>query len=637
LLVIRLVRASLNAALSACAVLNQTVVDTQDRSAPFEHHRIVDRRLRRHHRGESHRLTALGGLAAMSLDALSSVAYGPEAIVLGLVVAGAAAVTWTVPIALVITALLLVLVVSYRQVIAVHPDGGGAYAVAKKDLGRWPSLLAAASLLVDYVLTVAVSLAAGAASLASAFPPLAHHLLTLTLGGLAVIVVINLIGIAESAKVLMGPTLLFVIGIFAIIVAGFFEPHPVAAIGDDLGPIHATEALGLVVILKAFSAGCSSLTGVEAIANAVPAFRSPAVKRAQHTEIALGILLGAMLLGLAIQIRLHGVVPRGNVTVLAQLSAGAFGTGWVFYVINLSVTLVLAFAANTSFGGLPTLMQLLAKDHRLPHMFALRAEKPVFRYGVTALALLSAVVLLIVDADTQRLLPVFAIGVFIGFTISQTGLVLHWRKERGPRWLGYALLNGFGAVLTAVAGIVLLASKFTEGAWLLLILVPGMVLLMDRIERYYRYVGEQLGLGQIPTKPVPCTDAQAMVVVPIVAVSCVAERALQTAMRFGCEIVPLTVEVDPESTQRLCQQWREWDPGFELKVLPSPHRSLVSPTVHYVKTEIDNGREVTVLLCQVEPRRWRHRLLYNQRGPILETALRARTSAIIASVSVRID
>ncbi len=573
----------------------------------------------------------------MSLDALSSVAYGPEAIVLGLIVAGTAAVAWTVPIAMAIAALLLVLVVSYRQVIAVHPDGGGAYAVAKKDLGRWPALLAAASLIVDYVLTVAVSLAAGAASLASVFPPLAHHLLALTLAGLALLFVINLIGIAESAKVLMGPTLLFIVGIFAIIGVGFFQPHPVAVIGDDLGPVHATEALGLVVILKAFSAGCSSLTGVEAIANAVPAFRSPAVKRAQHTEIALGILLGAMLLGLSFLIRLHGVVPRGDVTLLAQLSAAAFGTGWPFYVVNLTVTLVLAFAANTSFGGLPTLLQLLAKDHRLPHMFALRAEKPVFRYGVSALAILAATVLLIVDADTQRLLPVFAIGVFIGFTISQTGLVLHWFRDRGRRWLGYALLNGTGAVLTAVAGVVLLASKFTEGAWLLMFLVPGLVLLMDRIERYYQSAGEQLGLGRIPPKPVPGADTRGIVVVPIVAVSCVAERALQTAMRFGGEIVPVTVEVDPESTQRLCKQWQEWDPGMELKVLPSPHRSLVTPTVDFVKTETDKGRDVTVLLCQVAPRRWRHRLLYNQRGPILEAALRARTNAIIAEVSVRID
>ena len=618
-------------------MLNQTVVDTEERVEPVHHHRIVERRLRRHHRGDSHRLTALGGISAMSLDALSSVAYGPEAIVLGLITAGAAAVTLTVPIAAAITALLLVLVISYRQVIAVHPDGGGAYAVAKKDLGRWPALLAAASLLVDYVLTVAVSLAAGAASLASVFPPLAHHLLALTLAGLVVLYVINLIGIAESAKVLMGPTLLFIVGIFAIIVVGFFQPHPVAVIGDDLGPIHATEALGVVVVLKAFSAGCSSLTGVEAIANAVPAFRSPAVKRAQRCEIALGVLLGSMLLGLAFLIRLHGMVPRGNVTLLAQLSAAAFGTGWPFYVINLAVTLVLAFAANTSFGGLPVLMQLLAKDHRLPHMFALRAEKPVFRYGITALALLAAVVLLIVSADTQKLLPVFAIGVFIGFTISQTGLVRHWLKERSPGWLGYALLNGGGAVMTAVAGIVLLASKFTEGAWLLMFLVPGLVLLMDRIERYYQYAAKQLGLGQIPPKPMPGVDKRALVIVPIVAVSCVAERALQTAMRFGGEVVPVTVDLDPEATQRLREQWQEWDPGPELKVLDSPHRSLVSPTVQFVKTEIDNGRDVTVLLSQVEPKHWRHRLLYNQRGPILEAALRARTNAIIASVSVRLD
>jgi multidrug transporter EmrE-like cation transporter len=282
-------------------------------------------------------------------------------------------------------------------------------------------------------------------------------------------------------------------------------------------------------------------------------------------------------------------------------------------------------------------MQLLAKDHRLPHMFALRAEKPVFRYGITALALLAAIVLLIVSADTQKLLPVFAIGVFIGFTISQTGLVRHWLKERSPGWLGYAVLNGGGAVMTAVAGIVLLASKFTEGAWLLMFLVPGLVLLMDRIERYYQYAAKQLGLGQIPPKPMPGVDKRALVIVPIVAVSCVAERALQTAMRFGGEVVPVTVDLDPEATQRLREQWQEWDPGPELKVLDSPHRSLVSPTVQFVKTEIDNGRDVTVLLSQVEPKHWRHRLLYNQRGPILEAALRARTNAIIASVSVRLD
>jgi amino acid transporter len=598
--------------------------------------RIADRRVRRHQRGDSERLTAIGGLAALSLDALSSVAYGPEAIVLVLIAAGASAIRLTLPISAAITFLLLVLVISYRQVIAVHPNGGGAYAVAKKDLGRTVSLLAAASLVVDYVLTVAVSLAAGAASMGSVFPVLSHHLLAVTLTGLALLTIINLVGIAESAKVLMTPTVVFIISIFAIIIVGLSRPHPVATIGSDLGPIHATEALGLVLILKAFSAGCSALTGVEAIANAVPTFRAPAVTRAQHTEVALGVLLGAMLLGLAALIRFHQVVPRGDVTLLAQLSADAFGTGWPFYVTNLSVTLALALAANTSFGGLPVLLQLVAKDHRLPHLFSLRAERPVFRYGVTTLGILSALVLLLVDANTHRLLPVFAIGVFIGFTISQTGLVRHWRRERSRGWAAKAALNGSGAVLTAAALVVLFASKFTEGAWLLLLIVPALMLLFDRIERYYRWVGEQLGLGRIPPKPVAGVDGPGMVIVPVVTVSRVAERALQAAMRLGGEVVPVAVDIDPDATKRLVEQWRQWDPGVALRVLPSPHRNLVAPTVGFVRTQLEKGRFVTVLLAYVEPRRRRYRILHNQRGPLLAAALRARTDAIVATLAVHL-
>ncbi|MGH7745974.1 MAG: APC family permease, partial [Candidatus Dormibacteria bacterium] len=432
----------------------------KDAAEPCE--RIADPRVRRERRGDAHKLTAVGGLAALSLDALSSVAYGPEAIVVALVAAGVGAISATLPIAIAITVLLMVLVVSYRQVIAVHPDGGGAYAVAKQDLGRGVSLLAAASLVVDYVLTVAVSLAAGAASLASVFPILAPHLLAVCLGGLVVLTGLNLVGIAESAKALMLPTLVFIVSIFAIIVLGLAHPQPVSTIGERLSQ-QPVEALGVILVLKAFAAGCSALTGVEAIANGVPAFRAPAVARAQRTEVTLGILLGSMLVGLAVLIKLHHVVPRGNVTVLAQLSAGAFGTGWPFYVSNLSVTLVLGLAANTSFGGLPVLMSLLARDNRLPHLFGLRAERPVFRYGVSALALLAAVLLATIGADTTRLLPLFAIGVFIGFTISQTGLVHHWYLARTPGWRRRAALNGTGALLTAVAAIVFLASKFTQG------------------------------------------------------------------------------------------------------------------------------------------------------------------------------
>ena len=571
----------------------------------------------------------------MSLDALSSVAYGPEAIVLVLVAAGVAAVSWTLPIAVAIAALLLVLVISYRQVIAVHPDGGGAYAVAKKDLNRTVSLLAAASLIVDYVLTVAVSLAAGAASLASVFPLLSHHLLAVTIAALAVLTIVNLIGIAESAKVLMAPTLVFIVGILATVVVGFVRPHPVAVIGSDLGRIHATEALGVVLILKAFSAGCSALTGVEAIANAVPAFRAPQVKRAQNTEVALGVLLGVMLIGLSGLIRLHKVVPRGDVTVLSQLVAAAFGTGWPFYATNLAVVLVLGFAANTSFGGLPVLLQLLAKDNRLPHLFALRFERPVYRYGVSALAILAFVLLLIVGADTQRLLPVYAIGVFIGFTISQTGLVRHWRRQRGNGWTLKAILNGSGAALTAVASVVLFATKFTEGAWLLLIIVPSLMLLFESVERYYRRLGEQLGQGRSPAKPVSGTDPQAMVIVPIGAVNLLAERALQAAMRLGGELVPVAVDIDPAETQRLTEQWKQWDPGVDLKVLPGPNRTVVPPVLALVRSQLQQGRYVTVLLSQVEPRRRRYRILHNQRGLILAAALRIRTDAIVATLVVR--
>ncbi|WP_228002413.1 APC family permease [Nocardia australiensis] len=609
---------------------------TTTRTHPAEP-RIADRRIRRIQRGDKFRLTAVGGLAALSLDALSSVAYGPEAIVLVLVAAGAAAVSWTLPVSCAIATLLLVLVISYRQVIAVHPDGGGAYAVAKKHLGRWAALLAAASLVVDYVLTVAVSLAAGAASLASAFPSLAGQLLPMTLIGLAVLTVINLIGVSESAKALMSPTIVFLVLIAGVIVVGLLRPAPVAVIGVDRGPIVPVEAIGIVLLLKAFASGCSSLTGVEAIANAVPSFRTPAVRRAQHTEVALGVLLGTLLLGLAVLIQRHHVVPRGDVTILAQMSAAAFGTGWLFYLTNLTVTAVLLLAANTSFGGLPILLALLAKDRRVPSLFALRSERPVFRYGVTALAALAALVLMLVGAETHRLLPVFAIGVFIGFTISQTGLVLHWLRARGQGWVPRMLLNGFGAVLTAIAGVVLLAEKFTEGAWLLLIIVPALVLTFARIENYYRDVARHQRLGQIPPRPEPMPETTELVVVPVVALSEVTYRALQAALRMRGEIVAVAAEIDPTSVKHLSALWKEWDPGVPLIVLPCPHRSLVATLVGYIRKQTASGRGVTVLLAHVETCHWWHRLLHNPRGPVLTAALRARTDAVVATLAVRLD
>ncbi|MCX4422324.1 APC family permease [Streptomyces mirabilis] len=587
----------------------------------------------RHGEGDKHHLTSVEGLAALSLDALSSVAYGPEAIVLVLIAAGTGALSATLPVTLVIAGLLAVLVVSYGQVIAVHPDGGGAYAVGKKDLGPTVSLLAAASLVVDYVLTVTVSLAAGAASLASAFPVLGSHLLAICLIGLALLTAVNLRGVAESARVLMLPTVLFIVSILGIVVLGLGRGHPVAFVGT-VQPVHATEALSVLLLLKAFSSGCSALTGVEAIANGVPSFREPRVKRAQHTELMLGALLGLMLIGMALLIRRDHVAPRGGVTVLAQLTAGAYGTGWPYYATNLIVTLALAFAANTSFGGLPVLMSLLAKDHRLPHLFGLRTERPVYRWGVVTLALLAAALLIAVNADTHRMIPLFAIGVFIGFTISQTGLVRHWAGQRPHGWLRRAVLNGVGAVLTAVAGVVLLTTKFLEGAWVVVVAIPLLMLLFDRIQRYYTTVGLELGLGEVPP---PLRVGDSLVIVPVGEVSRLTQHALSAARALGHEVVAVAVHADPAKVRALRESWDRWNPGVRLDVVDSPQRSLVEPIVAYVRRAEEGGRQIAVLIPEVEPLHRRYQILQNQRGLLLAAALRARTDVVVCVVPYRLS
>lgn len=586
----------------------------------------------RHGEGDKHHLTSLEGLAALSLDALSSVAYGPEAIVVVLVAAGTGALTATLPITVVITVLLTVLVISYCQVIAVHPDGGGAYAVAKKSLGQRVSLLAAASLTIDYVLTVAVSLAAGAASLASAFPALSSHLLAVCLVLLALLTAVNLWGVAESAQVLMLPTVLFIVSMLGIVVMGILRSHPAAVVGAA-HPVQATEALGVLLILKAFSSGCSALTGVEAIANGVPMFREPRIERARHTELMLGMLLGAMLLGMAYLIRRDHVAPRGGVTVLAQLAAGSYGTGWQYYATNLIVTLVLALAANTSFGGLPVLMSLLARDDRLPHLFGLRAERPVYRYGVVALALLSAALLNAVGGETHRLIPLFAIGVFTGFTISQVGLVRHWATEQPEGWLRRAMINGLGAVLTTGAGLVLLTTKFLEGAWVVVVAVPLLMLLFTRVQRYYTAAGRELGLGRIPPPP---ARTMSLVIVPLGEVSRLAQRALTAALALGDEVVAISVQAEPEKARALQDTWERWNPGVRLEIIDSPHRSLVQPVVAYVRREARGGREIAVLIPEVEPRHRRYKILQNRRGLLLATVLRARTDVVVCMMPYRL-
>jgi amino acid transporter len=581
-------------------------------------------------REERHRLTAFEGIAALSLDALSSVAYGPQAIVIVLAAAGAAALEYTVPVTLAIVVLLAVLVVSYRQVIEAFPSGGGAYAVASRHLGRQASLLAAASLIVDYVLNAAVGVSAGVAALWSAFPSLYGARVWLCLAVLALITGVNLWGVAESARVFIVPTVLFIIAMAIVIIGGAVRSHPVVTMAGQLPAV--TESVGILLLLKAFASGCSALTGVEAIANAVPEFKKPRIRRAQHTEMWLGILLGVMLIGIALLIRKFHVAPSASETTLAQLAAAAVGKNIVFYGIQLITTVLLALAANTSFGGLPVLASLLARDNNLPHLFRLRADRQVHRYGVVVLAVLAAILLVVAKGDTQALIPVFAIGVFVGFTLSQAGMVRHWREQRGDGWALRASINGLGAVLTTAALAIELISKFTEGAWLIIIVIPLLVLMFDRIHATYDRIGARLELGKEPPPP---RRLSSLVVVPVGGMSRLTSEAVSSALSIGDEVVAVTVcFADPEDEQAdadFRQEWEAWHTDVPLITLRTEHRSLAMPIVKYLRKieSEDRYHRLVVLIPEVQPAHWWQWILHNQRGFVLQQAIQRGTINVV--------
>jgi amino acid transporter len=592
--------------------------------------------------GERHRLTATTGLAALSLDAMASVAYGPEAIVLVLAAAGAHGLGFTLPVTLAIAGLLAVLVASYRQVIAAFPDGGGSYAVAKTHLGARTSLVAAASLVLDYVLNVAVAVTAGVAALTSAFPALYGHRLWLCLAVLALITAVNLRGIVESAKAFIVPTVVFVGSIFVLILVGLFRSEPVSTVtaaGHASVLADNASTVGALLLLKAFASGCSALTGVEAIANAVPSFKMPRAKRAQRAEVALGAVLGVMLIGLSVLISRFHLQPVKGVTVLAQLADASFGHNWAFYVIQFATMILLALSANTSFGGLPVLLKLLARDNYLPHVFALKADRQVHRHGVLALALVSAALLVFSGGDTNTLVPLFAIGVFVGFTIAQVGMVRHWQKERGPGWRGKAALNGFGALLTGVSTVVVTASKFADGAWLLVIAVPLLVLTFETVRRAYARIGERLGLGRVPEAP---RRDRSVVIVPVSSLSRLTSEALTAAASLGDEVRAVTVcYPDPEDRAQmhaLERAWAEWDPGVPLVRLSCERRALGRPIAAYVRqvSVSEPATRVTVLIPEMEPERLWQRLLQNQRGAVVAHAVRRETDAVICRLRFRL-
>jgi amino acid transporter len=534
------------------------------------------------------RITPVEGLPALSLDALTSVAYGPEAIIVVLAVAGASALHLVLPITITIVLLLAILVFSYRQVIDAYPNGGGAYAVSRANLGHRASLVAAAALVVDYTLTVAVSIAAGVAALTSAFPGLNQDTVVICLVILAMVTVLNLRGLGDAARAFLLPTMVFIVGLLVIIVIGLIHPLALNAPqpGVPLVPRVPLETVSVLLLLKAFSAGCSALTGVEAIANGVPQFKEPRVQRAKRTEMLLGTILGVMLLGLAV------------------------------------------------------LASLLAKDHYLPHLFSLRDDRQVFAPGIWTLSLLSGVLLIAVRGNVLTLIPLFAIGVFTGFTLSQSGLVVHWWRTRPPRWEFRAALNGLGATVTAVATMVFILTKFTEGAWVVVIAVPAFIFLFTRIHRYYRRVGLELGLGEIPGPP---QVRPTMVIVPVATVSRLARYAIGEALSISEHVIAVTVVLEDAdgSTGRgreLEQQWARWNPGVPLHVLNTEYASVAEPLVAFIDQLCQHhDKQIVVLIPVVLPDRLRYEFLHNHYDLVLSAALRGHPDVVTARVSIPLE
>jgi amino acid transporter len=584
-------------------------------------------------------ITPLEGLPALSLDALTSVAYGPEAIIVVLAAAGAGALHLVLPITGAIVALLAILVFSYRQVIDAYPGGGGAYAVSRANLGTGASLLAAASLIVDYTLTVAVSIAAGVAALVSAFPRLTADTVPLCLVILAVVTVLNLRGLGEAARAFLLPTAVFIVGLLAIIAVGLIHPLALHAAqpGRSLLPAHGLQVVSVLLVLKAFSAGCSALTGVEAIANGVPLFKEPRVTRAKRTEMLLGVILGVMLLGLAVLAQRWHVGPRSGQTVLSQIMAMAVGRHWAYYVVSLTITLVLALAANTSFGGLPVLASLLARDHYLPHLFSLRGDRQTFANGIWALAILSGALLVAVNGNTNTMIPLFAIGVFTGFTLSQSGLVIHWRRTRPPGWRSRAAVNGLGAVVTGAATVIFLLTKFTQGAWVVVVAVPAFILLFTRVRAYYRRVAEALHLDEVPPKP---TGKRTKVIVPVTAVSRLTRYALSEALSLSPDVTAVRVVLEEgdqgdEASRRFREEWSHWDPGVPLVVLRTEYASVVEPIVRYIDDVCAvTDEQVVVLIPMIVPPKLRYSFLHNHLDVVLSNALRERPYVVSARVSM---
>ena len=574
----------------------------------------------------------------LSTDPLSSVAYATEEILLALVLAGTAALHMALPISLTIVALLVVVVLSYRQTIFEYPGGGGAYTVAHDNLGKGAGLTAAAALLTDYVLTVAVSVAAGIAALTSAFPSLQGHSVGLSLGAILLLSLMNLRGIRESSTVFAVPTYAFIVSVLLMLGLGAWKLFTGEFTHLEPPALPVSQELGLFLVLRAFSSGCTALTGVEAVSNGVPLFRKPEARNASATLLAMVCILAVMFTGITFLAHYHGIVPSESETVISQLARSIFGSGWAYYFLQLATMGILVLAANTAYADFPRLTSILARDRYLPRQLSSLGDRLVFSNGIVMLSVASALLIVVFRANTHALIPLYAVGVFLSFTLSQAGMVMHWLKGRRPGWPGKAALNFVGGLLTGVVTVVITVTKFTHGAWIITLVIPAFIFVFTRIQAHYLSVGRQLSLSGVPPKEV-VPLARHEVLLPVSGLHRGVLAALRYARSISGEITAVYVDLDPAATARMQEEWRRWADDVPLVVLPSDYRSVVSPLLGYVE-ELQarkKGEYITVLIPEFVTARWWEGIFHNQTAFLIRAALLFRRNVVVTSVRYHLE
>jgi amino acid transporter len=580
------------------------------------------------------KLNIFKALAILSSDALSSVAYGTEQILIVLATIGAIAFWYSVPIAVGVLFLLAALILSYRQIIYSYPQGGGAYLVSKENLGEKAGLIAGGSLLVDYILTVAVSVSAGTDAITSAFPALHEHTVIIACILVVAITILNLRGITESATILAYPVYLFVVALFILIGVGLYNivtGHVSPTVSH--APIGApVQGITLFLLMRAFASGCSALTGVEAISNAIPNFKDPAPRNAARTLILMGSLLAVLFTGITFLAYYYGVAPKHDETVISQIAKEIFGRNYVYFFIQGTTALILVLAANTGYSAFPLLAFNLAKDKYMPRMFTIRGDRLGYSNGIVSLGVASIVLIITFQGQTEHLIPLYAVGVFIPFTLSQSGMIVKWLRERPKGWMGKLSANLIGAIITLTVLLIFFITKFGQ-VWSVLIFLPVIVILFRRIHSHYELVGEQLRIRpEYPAIPIEGN----VIIVPVAGITSVVENSINYAKSITDQIYAVYVSFDREDEKRFEEKWRKWQPDVRLVTLQSHYRSVLQPLSKFIDTAenkaSENNYRVTVLIPQFITKKSWHNFLHNQSSLLIRTYLIFKKRVIVATL-----